>query len=127
MQKDIVYTGYTFDPQTGFTGTGATNKYITEQSGYYRVMYLQVTQYGSADYLNEDETYKYYRQYSTVIAECRGGYEWTSYSKGSTFYGKIEVDDNVLPEQGTLLSGSIEGNHCVIKVNNNTYYYEKVV
>lgn len=50
----------------------------------------------------------------------------TTYSKGSTSYGAVYVDKEDLPEEGQLIEGSASGSYCVIKVNGNFYYYERV-
>lgn len=46
-----------------------------------------------------------------------------SFSKGSTYYGEIEVEDGVLPEEGFLEDGSAYDSYCVLYVDGNYYYY----
>lgn len=50
----------------------------------------------------------------------------TSYTKGSIMYNEITAPAGELPEAGTLISGSVNGNYCVVKVGSTNYYYERV-
>lgn len=124
--KMTVYEGYAFTKETGYFGTGAKSVYITSCVGYYRVVNSQVRRYVSVTFSHEDDTYKYYDVTTVGVAEASGGGTITQYNKGSTSYGKITVDENVLPEQGTLVSGSATENYCVIRINGTNYYYQKV-
>lgn len=45
------------------------------------------------------------------------------YYQGSTFYGTITAPENELPEEGTLVEGSLEEGYFVLQVGSNYYYY----
>ena len=45
------------------------------------------------------------------------------YTKGATSYGEIEAEEGALPEDGTLIMGSVEEGRCVLEVNGEYYYY----
>ena len=114
------YSSWEFSESWGFSGVGYRGGKYIDNVGYLMVESDRVTIIQSV-VDNGDGTITVTRKPIEVA------YSTTHYSKGSTSYGKVEADSDALPEQGTLLSGSIEGRHCVINVNNNTYYYEKVV
>jgi hypothetical protein len=45
------------------------------------------------------------------------------YSKGSTSYGTVEAEEGALPENGTLVDGSVADGYCILNVDGNLYYY----
>ena len=45
------------------------------------------------------------------------------YTKGEISYGEIEAEEGALPEDGTLIMGSVEEGRCVLEVNGEYYYY----
>ena len=74
----------------------------------------------NADYLNGGIYVAY-----VVIAKAITTFSHNDYKKGTTSYGNITALDNGLPEEGTLVAGSISGSYCVLEINGNYYYYEK--
>ena len=46
-----------------------------------------------------------------------------SWSVGSTSYGTITASEGELPEEGTLVKGSLEEGYCVLQVGSTYYYY----
>ena len=59
----------------------------------------------------------------TIVAKQTRKLVSTEYSQGDTLYDTITVDDEVLPEEGTLIDGSATGSYCVLKIGGNYYYY----
>ncbi len=46
-----------------------------------------------------------------------------SYSQGSTSYGEIVAPGGDIPEDGTLIEGSVEDGYLVIQIDSNYFYY----
>lgn len=66
----------------------------------------------------------YYVTYEIVDAcEIFGTVTVAGYTKGSTSYGKIEVEEGTSPEAGTLIRGSVEEGRCVLEIDGTYYYY----
>lgn len=49
-----------------------------------------------------------------------------SYPKGQIDYGSVYSSYGDLPEDGTLVDGSVNDSYCVLKIGNDYYYYERV-
>lgn len=49
-----------------------------------------------------------------------------TYTKGTTSYGSVWADYGENPEEGTLVSGSLTGDFCVLYSGGSYYYYERV-
>lgn len=61
----------------------------------------------------------------TLVALCElVSIETTyTYSQGSTSYGTVEADKGALPENGTLVEGSVADGYCVLEINGTYFYY----
>lgn len=62
-----------------------------------------------------------WKKYSCERFENEDGSEY--YSKGS-YYGTVVAPTGELPEEGTLIEGSIEEGYCILQIDTTTYYYE---
>ena len=65
--------------------------------------------------------YGYFRAEGTLIERCTRFP--AHYYKGSTSYGNVIVEEDDLPEEGTLVEGSIDEGYCVLQVGSTYYYY----
>lgn len=50
----------------------------------------------------------------------------TTYTPGTTSYGKFEVGEGVLPENGKIIAGSTSGEYLVLEIGGTLYYYNKI-
>ena len=106
---DEVYGGYEFSRSEGFVGIDpitveseddAIGRYIVEPNKVYLIIDM----------------------WNTETADMCGRYN-DSYSQGSILYGTVEAEEGELPESGVLVDGSATGDYCVLKINDNYYYY----
>lgn len=112
------YSSCSFSRSSGYSLTGAVTLAIENSVGYYVGHSNQVFQITGVT--------KHSSNQFTCSTKCVGTcWSFTSYNKGTTFYGEITADEDVLPEEGKLVNGSIDGDYCVINVNGTNYYYEK--
>lgn len=114
------YSGYTFSETEGYRGTGEVLLPPLNSKGKYTGIfspYTYVRQVADVKQVNEEIVV-----YAKYVAEASISY---IYSKGDVSYGEVIADESSLPEEGTLIRGSIDGDYCVISVNGTKYYYEK--
>lgn len=117
------YTGYYFSTSDGYVLTGPTKiTTATEMIGKYQGHSSQISKIVELTYYDDETGRAEGKLQYLTSADFR-----TYYSKGSTDYGIVEAPVDSLPEVGTLVQGSIEGDWCIVRVNNTTYYYEKYV
>lgn len=121
----IIYADYSFWEHGGFEGEGSRYQVGSDQGtitdwivGYYIVYETEVYKIISLDSEDGDVTCEIVDacEEETVIEE-------TTYSKGSITYGPLEAEEGELPESGVLVDGSATGDYCVLKINDNYYYY----
>ena len=103
----IGYDYYAYDNPRMLVG-----KYYVTSDTVYEII--------NADYFRNGISIEY-----VVIAKAITTFSHNDYKKGTTSYGNITALDNGLPEEGTLVAGSISGSYCVLEINGNYYYYEK--
>lgn len=53
--------------------------------------------------------------------------ELTTFYQGTTSYGIVTITEGELPEEGTLIEGSADGDYCVLDVGGTYYYYVKQI
>lgn len=53
--------------------------------------------------------------------------ELTTFSQGTTSYGIATITEGELPEEGTLIEGSADGDYCVLDVGGTYYYYVRQI
>lgn len=53
--------------------------------------------------------------------------ELTTFSQGTTSYGIATIAEGELPEEGTLIEGSADGDYCVLDVGGTYYYYVRQI
>jgi hypothetical protein len=120
-----VGTGYGFSESSGYylTGSSNMNSRTNDATGYYSTddENVYVLSISDTSVFNGSTVYNYNM---TAVASCSTEGYYT-YSKGSTSYGSIASSSGKLPEDGTLIEGSADGDYCIINVNGNYYYYEK--
>ena len=121
VETSEFYSSYSWSEPQGFILSGKVTLPVSSAAGYYTGHQAQVYKIISVSPSTELGI-KYTAQVRTVglAMQC------TSFSKGTTSYGEITVDEASLPEEGTLMRGSASDNYCVIKVDGTYYYYEKV-
>lgn len=119
LSKAVFYSGYSFSEYYGFSLSGKVEMSPENSVGYY---------YFSSD-ININKI-------TSVTKSSSGGWDikykevdhctlHTQYRVGE-YIGEVTVDEESLPEEGTLVYGSIAGNECVVRVGDTTYYYEKI-
>lgn len=128
-EAGVYYSGWQFDSSLGFSKSKySTTKTFTEDyAGAVDHYYIwkdsdkqQVRKITSCSVLSEaDSIYKYGY---TIQSSATNNPTYT-YSKGSTSYGTIAAPEGVLPEDGTLIEGSVEDGYCVIQTTDSIYYY----
>lgn len=130
------YTNYTFSSNNGFQGTGdynsysfssstplatvqaaLTNKYIIFTS-HSAELISEVISWGS----NPDSSGRTLLTYSGIRQEAES---ITTYEKGEIFYGVVEVISGILPENGALIEGTLDGDYFILMIDNTLYYYER--
>lgn len=128
-------SNYTFSASTGFSLTDKwTCPYGIDE--YWKIggevkgkYYLDNNTIWVIDGAYRDESYSGSEEYGLFI-DCVGISKAVQrpyvYSKGSTLYGKITVDEGKLPESGTVIEGSVEKGYYVLKIGSTYYYYEIV-
>lgn len=128
-------SNYTFSASTGFSLTDKwTCPYGIDE--YWKIggevkgkYYLNNNTIWVIDGAYRDESYSGSEEYGLFI-DCVGISKAVQrpyvYSKGSTLYGKITVDEGKLPESGTVIEGSVEKGYYVLKIGSTYYYYEIV-
>lgn len=102
------------DIAEAFVGTYYVNSWSSEQF-VYRIDSITSFEAPNAN------GYGYFRCEGTVIERC-----WfvpAQYYKGSISYGNVIVEEDDLPEEGTLVEGSIDEGYCVLQVGSTYYYY----
>ncbi len=114
------YSSWEFSQSWGFSGVGYIGGKYIDNVGNYMVEQDRVSVIQSV-VDNGDGTITITRKPIEVA------YSNTTYHKGDTSYGKIEVDSDVQPEEGTILQQNTASGYCVIRVSDGTvYYYKKV-
>ena len=122
VETSEFYSSVSWSETQGYILSGKVTLPVSSAAGYYTGHQAQVYKIVSVSPSTELGI-KYIAQ-----VQCVGlATQYTSFSKGATSYGEITVDEASLPEEGTLMRGSIDGNYCVLRVNNTYYYYEKVI
>lgn len=133
-------TGYSFSSY-GYSAVDRVGRYISSPTiedianatvGYYHVLTTtsghssaalvqEVVSISSIDegtgfgYVNVNELYR------------EATYHPAIYRKGSTSYGNVTALEGELPEEGTLVNGSVDGTYCVLSIDGTYYYYELLV
>lgn len=121
-ETSTFYSSYSFSESSGYTLSGLVTLDVHDAVGYYTGSShsAQVFQIVSMSSTKVDFSYE-------AVVKCVGtANQYTHYSKGTTSYGEVIADRDALPEEGSLIRGSIEGDYCVVRVDNTYYYYEKV-
>lgn len=129
ISDGTVYPSYEFSAKSGYEGTGASSTLSSLGSNavnnYYRIeteefdaykqtkVYLIYYWYPAGDY---------YQMSIEAIAQS----DVIGYQKGDVSYGVVTTEYGKIPENGTLVEGSVDGDHCIVDVNGTYYYYEKV-
>jgi hypothetical protein len=119
LNTAVFYSDYIFSESSGFGLTGRVEMSPENSVGYC---------YGCSD--------TRINKITSVTKSSSGGWDikyktvdnctlYTQYRAGE-YIDEVTVDEESLPEEGTLRVGSIEGDYCVINVNGTNYYYEKV-
>lgn len=123
-----VYTDYAFDSDRGYYGIDQVTVAAEDIAGYYRVVNTQVICYTGSSYVEDPDFGSYggyWYLYGYIDALATGGTSYY-YSKGSTNYGTVYVEEGAIPDGGTRVSGSEAVGYCVVNVGGTYYYYEKV-
>lgn len=115
-----LYDSFEFSSEVGYSGIGLNTFYttddLTEAVGKYHVTDERVVEITS---LVKDNSWFDYE--GTKVRERT--YFDTTYSKGSTSYGTVEAETGALPEDGTLIEGSVADGYCVLEIGGAYYYY----
>lgn len=119
-----LYDSYELSQEYGLQGVEGHEYHLPADSlsviGKYHVSGNDVSQIES---IGEGSTSTY-----KMVSTITGHVYWspTSYHRGVTYYDAFEVKYNELPEEGTLISGSISQGYCVLLIDGEYYYYDKV-
>lgn len=117
-------SGYDFDPDQGYTGTGEESVHISDAAGMYDVSATEVLRYAMVTFVETANGYDYYDV--TMIVECTAEeHEFTDYYKGGTAYGSVYAPEGQAPDGGTVVAGSVTGSWCVVDIGGLCYYYER--
>lgn len=132
VTSTIVWNSYNFSEANGFTcdssqlttiypetADEAVGMYTRKLSGKNHLMY-EIT-----SCVFTEKSSGVYSVTTSGRMVARANYTAESYGKGSTSYGEISVSEGELPEDGTLIEGSADGDYCVLKVGSTYYYYVK--
>lgn len=125
----IYYPTWGFSTGKGFYSNGTSTKFVDDYAGAVGNYYIwkstetteqQIRKITSCSVLSEaNSIYKY--DY-TIQSSATNNPTYT-YSQGSTLYGTVAAPEGSLPEDGTLLEGSVEDGYCVIQTTDSIYYY----
>lgn len=115
-----LYDSFEFSAEVGYIGIDLTtfgiNDDLTEAVGKYHVTDERVVEITS---LVKDNSWFDYE--GTKVRERT--YFDTTYSKGATSYGTVEAETGALPEDGTLIEGSVADGYCVLEIDGTYFYY----
>lgn len=131
------YKSYTFSESSGFQGSGEVvsigingvveshySKLVGTYMGSGERIYLIKSITNCRGSWAEDGSITYVNLYgsrhmATATKTISG------YSKGGTLYDKFTIESGQLPEDGTLVDGSVHGDYCVLQIGSSYYYYER--
>lgn len=125
FDKDV---GFYASAQTVYTTEAEVNQWLAEGRivGEYIVYSGRVYEILSVDSVVTGATGKMTCTITgKVVAECESTATTTetTYAKGSVSYGTIEAEEGSLPEEGTLIEGSVADGYCVLEINGTYFYY----
>lgn len=118
-----LYDSYEFSSSEGYYGVGATEYYFADDLssaiGKYLIDEYEVCQITSL-VRNTTGSGTMDWEYD-FVARCERVKE--NFQQGSKSYGTIEAEEGALPEEGTLIEGSVADGYCVLEINGTYYYY----
>lgn len=127
------WSSYDFDENAGFyyfsgfathydfTGVEVTESDVVGLYIIYTGVVYQITALNSVDDRTIGVTYK-------IVDECKvvSTHTYDVYLKGSTSYGTIETEGGALPEEGTIIEGSVSEGYYVLLIDGEYYYYKLI-
>lgn len=121
------YSGYYFDEYDGYVGTDYVDiscQSIDEAQALVGTYYEVYSPFLRRIVSVENVWYEYpFTQVTVIYEEIWNTYIEPEYSKGSTSYGTITAPEGELPEEGTLIEGSVNEGYCVLQIGSTYYYY----
>jgi hypothetical protein len=132
----ITYPSYTFSEAAGFRCTGepiqtyASGSLLTSYSKHQGTYFgdigsriFKVVSVWGSDWVDDDTMDDV--EIKGVRHEATATKTITGYGKGGKYYGPFTVADGQLPEEGTIVDGSVYEDYCVLQVGSTYYYYER--
>ena len=128
------YPSISFSENDGFIIPDSSSSFVLTQDTFNDVDSIYGTYSADTNHINTTKrssiTKVWYmtannkiRVYMTISVEYLSKYPAT-YEKGSVSYNAVRAPEGELPDEGTLIEGSVEEGYCVLQVDSTYYYYE---
>lgn len=120
-----LYNSYNFTTEDGYVGEGKTTYHYTDDlSGTVGAYFVTGDMVVEITSLTKSSGGGRMALDGEIVASCK----WVNdaYSKGSESFGTFFADEGKLPEDGTLLAGSVAEGYYVLEIGGVKYYYELV-